>query len=410
VIWKFIQKGEKPIILFHSSYDYKQDYRIQFLQREGEVEIHQNPDTDYERYVPGPGAARSKSLFERLEAKLYIRIRNKHSMLGRSFVGKLYRRLYFDCSQEMNWLREKDIYAVVFEWNTPTGRGIVLERFFYAAKGLGIPTFSIPHGCNTHLSSDIHDNDRKLMAKGRMPSFIDRNEFDYYVVQSRYHLEYYVRFGLDRSRIQAWGSTRFYPEWQKMNLELCNQFLPQKDPGDRLRVVFMLPHWNYNVDKPATLSLLGRLSELPWVHLVIKDHTRGSVGLLPVKHQEKYDAMDNVEVSIGVHSPSLVQWSDVVINLNSSIGLEVLLQDKALIHTGYLQSNWTTFDETGAALLAHNHQQVIEYLEALKNGIKITIPEESIEAVFRSVIYGGRDPFDVLEYYYDQISSKKVLL
>ena len=44
----------------------------------------------------------------------------------------------------MDWLRERNISAAVFEWNTPTGRGEILERIFYAAKGLGNMAMKIP--------------------------------------------------------------------------------------------------------------------------------------------------------------------------------------------------------------------------------------------------------------------------
>jgi hypothetical protein len=280
VIWKFIQKGEHPIILFHSSYDYESDYRIQFLRKTGEIEIFQKPDFEFERIIVGIGSEHSQSLLRRLAAKWYLRKRNPHSI-----IGKLKRRFFFDCSVEMDWLRDKNVSAIVFEWNNPTGRGEILEKYFISAKALGIPTFSIPHGCNIYLNSDIHDGYRKYMAKGRLPNFKDRNAFDYYVVQSRYHLEHFVRFGLQRSKIQAWGSTRFSPEWQEINLSLCQKFEPEKEVGNRLKIVFMLPHWNYNVDKQKTLALLDKIANLDWVFMVVKDHTRGAVGLLPVYYQ-----------------------------------------------------------------------------------------------------------------------------
>jgi len=50
VIWKFVIKNEHPIILFHSSYNYKNDYRIQFLQSAGQLDIYQQPDYDYEKW------------------------------------------------------------------------------------------------------------------------------------------------------------------------------------------------------------------------------------------------------------------------------------------------------------------------------------------------------------------------
>jgi len=399
VIWKFMQKGEKPVVLFHSSYNYQDDYRIQFLQREGEIEIYQKTDQEFERFVPGLGSTQNKSFIEARKAAWYARKRSE-----RSIFGRLHRRFYFDCSDEMEWLRKRNITAAVFEWNSPRGRGETLERFFYAAKGLGIPTFSIPHGCNIYLNSDIHEKYRRNMARGRLPDFSSRNEFDYYVVQSRYHLEHCVRFGMKRTRIQAWGSTRFYPEWQRINMELCGEFKPQKESSGRLKVVFMLPHWNYNVDKDKTLYLLDELSGMDWIQLVIKDHTRGSAGLLPLSYQEKYKYKVNVEVNIAAHSPALIRWSDAVINFGSSIGLEALLQEKTLIYPGYLHSNQTIFDQTEAAIQADDHLQVEAILEQKKRESKnAVIPPRNTEQIYRSIIYGGKEPHDVLELYYQQI-------
>lgn len=405
VIWKFIRKNETQVVLFHSSYNYKEDYRIEFLQKGGKLEIYQIPDLAFERNSCMLGSIKPRSVLKKIKTKLYLRKRDKESL-----IGKLYRRCFFDCSYEMEWLRNKNITASVFEWNSATGRGEVLERFFYASKSLGIPTFSIPHGCNIYLNSDIHEAYRKKMAKGQMPNFVSRNEFDYYVVQSKYHLEHMVRFGMNRSKINAWGSTRYFPEWQQINLKLCPKFKPTKSTADRLKVVFMLPHWNYNVFKQKTLNLLDELSKLSWIHLVIKDHTRGSVGLLPVDYQNKYDAVDNVEVNVDAHSPALIQWANAVINFGSSIGLEALLQDKALIHATYLDSNLTIFEVTKSALIANNNNEVISSLEALNKGSQIHIPKKNIEAIFRSIIYGGMNPHDVLEYYYDQIKSKRIII
>ncbi len=399
VIWKFIQKGENPVIFFHSSFDYQQDYRIKFLQREGDVEILQEPDTRFERYISGIGSSRTMTGIEKIFAKLYQMTRNKRKLLG-----KLYRKYTFDSSKEMRWLREKNISAAVFEWNSPTGRGELLEKIFYSCKGLGIPTFSIPHGCNIYLNSDVHEGYREWIAKGRLPDFADRNEFDYYVVQSKYHLEHFVRFGLRRDKIQAWGSTRFYPEWQNLNLKLCDEFLAEMEHENKLKVVFMLPHWNYNVDKKVTLQLLDMLVKKPWIHLVIKDHTRGSVGLLPVVYQEKFASLANVEVNVDAHSPALIQWSDIVINFGSSIGIEVLLQEKTLIHPTYLHTNRTIFDETEAAILVNNSDEVEEYLENHKRGKKVQV---SKDAIFESIIFGGHEPYDVLSYYYDHITKRQ---
>jgi len=405
VIWKFIKKGEYPIILFHTSFDYGNDYRINFLKSVGEIEVYQKPDYAFEKFSTNSNEPNIFSGLEKLKKRYYLRKRN-----NKTKFGKFHRRLFFNCSSEIAWLKEKDIKAVVFEWNSPFIRGEILEKIFFAAKSIGIPTFSIPHGCNIYINSDIHEVYRRNMAKGRLPDFSDRNIFDYYVVQSKVHLEHNVRFGFDRNTISAWGSARFYPEWQKINLKLCEKFNAQLDVTNKVKVVFMLPHWNYNSKKIKSLQLLDALSELSWVHIVIKDHTRGKFGLLPQTYQKKYGDLSNVEINVNSHSPALIDWSDVVINFGSSIGIEALLQGKILIYPAYLHSNVTIFDITKAAIIANRLEEVMEIMHSTRTNSEPSVQQKEVDEIYKSVIYGGNDPFDVLEYYYNQIVTKTQIM
>ena len=50
IIWKFIKKNQKPIVIFHTDVEYQNDYRINFLQSEGEVEIIRDLDVEYVKY------------------------------------------------------------------------------------------------------------------------------------------------------------------------------------------------------------------------------------------------------------------------------------------------------------------------------------------------------------------------
>ena len=50
VIWKFIKKGDNPVVIIHTDIDYENDYRIKFLISEGPVEIFRDLDEEYMKF------------------------------------------------------------------------------------------------------------------------------------------------------------------------------------------------------------------------------------------------------------------------------------------------------------------------------------------------------------------------
>jgi hypothetical protein len=227
------------------------------------------------------------------------------------------------------------------------------------------------------------------------------------VVQSTYHREQNLKMGLLPQKCHAWGSTRFYPEWQKINLELCDMFTPGKDDNGKIKVIFMLPHWDYNVNKNKCLDLIEQLIQTKNIFLIIKDNTRGKTGGLTDEERKRFQAHPNVEANVSAHSPALIAWSDVVINFGSSIGIEALLQNKALINPFYLHTNKTIFEKTGAAFNAANSEEVLSVLSKIGSCDNMDISKANKKKLFKEVIYGGREKFNVLEYYYQCLSLKK---
>ena len=148
----------------------------------------------------------------------------------------------------------------------------------------------------------------------------------------------------------------------------------------------MLPHCSYNVDKEKCLDLIELLISKEWIFLVIKDHARGDGGL-PNDLRKKYNSLHNVEASISAHSPTLIEWSDIVISF-STIGLEALLQNKQLINPSYLHTNRTIIDETLACHLANNNHDVLKLIEKFSKGELDRIPEESKIKLYREIITG----------------------
>ncbi|MCH8189176.1 MAG: hypothetical protein IIB66_10885, partial [Proteobacteria bacterium] len=103
--------------------------------------------------------------------------------------------------------------------------------------------------------------------------------------------------------------------------------MPAEPTGARLKVVFMLPHWSYNVDREATLAAIEAMAREPSIQLVVKEHPRGTGGL-PAEMKARLDRTAGAETVDGAASVALVAWSEAVICFGSSIGLEAHLQAK----------------------------------------------------------------------------------
>lgn len=396
IIWKFIKEGKSPIVIFYTDIDYKDDYRIKILERAGDFEIYNFFDNEYVKYQKN-----SNGIFFKFFKKLYNLKRDPDS-----FVGKVYRRLFFDCSDEISFLRKNMVRQCVFEWGTPYNRGIVVERFFKAAKTTGITTFSLPHGCNIYTHPDVNVGYKKLSSKGKLINAKRRNEFDYYIFQNPIRRDGWVKWGYDPVKTQAWGSGRFHPTWQKLNLDNCPALEMEKEPGNRMKIIFMDHQKDYNVFVDKIWKLLDRIAGYDQFFLCIKQSTRSGKDYHSKSFRNKYREAKNVEfVGNENHSPKLIEWSDCVINYGSSIGMEALLQNKPLINPHYLHSNQTLFEQYDAALNAANEDEVIKYLERLTSGEALNVSGEGKNRICTEIIYGGKEEHDVFQYYFDQITS-----
>ena len=400
LIWKFIKKDENPIVIFHTDLDYQNDYRIKFLQSEGEVELMRDLDIDYVR-------------FQQYYSGLFSRIRNKIYYLKRdrkSFLGKFYRKFKFDCTKQMKFLIDNNITQCVFEWATPYIRGEIIENYFIAAKGQGITTYCVPHGCNMFTHSDVNEGYRKSVAEGVIPNQKDRDEYDYYVFQNPYRRDGFVKWGLNPLKTFAWGSVRWCPEWQKINQEICPEFKPKKDSKMKYKVIFMQYQSNYNINRDLIWLLLSSIAKDERIQLVIKDSTRQGTHYNSKDFINKYGKNDNVEfVGNESNSPALIEWSDCVIAFGSSIGIEALCQGKPLINPHYLISNKTHFDKFDAALNAESENDVMTYIKKLIKYSDYNVKEKGKQKLFKEFIYGGQEKHAVLESYYSKITNEYLL-
>jgi len=376
IIWKFLLKGQSVLAIFLSGYHFESDYRISFLLNYPGFQVIRASKFQY---------FRKKIIFNKYVLK-YFGIPSDKKKLSRllAFVWP-------------NKFLKKQVAALVYEWGN-SGR---LNH--YDAIARNIPTIVLPHGFNIFLNFDVNQQLKEKKRKtGNWPDFSNRNIFDMYVLQTERHRKLSIDWGQNPEKTQAWGSARFSPQWSKKNLELCGQFIASQDDYNKLKVVFFLPHWSYNVKEKETLSLLKTISDLPNVYMTIKGHTRGT-GSLSRNWAEKLGEKMNVEVNSRAHSSSLIAWSDVVINFGSSIAIDALNQNKPIIHTPFLHRNQTIFDNGEVNYITNSIEDVVLLLEKGCNDDLNPAYGDKKTKFLSHEVYASKKTFDVLEFYYNQI-------
>ena len=395
VIAEFILKKENPLIIVYTDLQIDNDYRFLYLKTLGDFEIIKDIDSEYVE------STKKKGFFDSLFKKLYLLKRNR-----KKFIGKIYRKLFFNCKKEIEFLKSKNIGVCAFEWSTPFSRGEIVEKYFFAAKGIGITTVALPHGCNLFFYPDANSGYRWTTQKGVIPDESDRNLFDYYIFQNPIRRDHCIKWGQDPVKTQAWGSCRFYPEWSSKNREICPKFSYVENSNKKIKVVFMQFQKNYNLKNELAFETLTKLSNLENILLSVKDSTR--------EGKEYYDKNKKTHTLgkslVGwygndVHSPALIDWADIVIVVGgSSIGVEVILQGKILIHPIYLDTNTTLYEYFQAAHCPDSYEELEKLINFQAKGNVLT-KLKGTESLLKEIIYAGKEEFNVPKKYYHELKK-----
>ncbi|MBJ13544.1 MAG: hypothetical protein CMG62_10805 [Candidatus Marinimicrobia bacterium] len=397
LIWKCIKEGDLPTILITTKLKIEEDYRYKLINKTSKIKLIYDIDEDFEKHFI------AKSMWSRFLRKLYSFKRDPSNL-----IGKIYRKFFFKLNKEINFLRDEDYHACIFEWSTPYARGDKIEKYFIAAKALGITTFALPHGCNIFVNSDVTEGYRATLSRGKLVDQSSTRLFDYYIFQNPLRRDGWVKWGFDAVKAQAWGSLRFYPDWARKNLESCPKYEPEIKPNSKLNVVFMQFQKEYNIDNVGVLNFLKEISNLKEISLVVKDATREGKSFYNQNKASKELGSSLISwVGNEVHSPSLVDWSDVVIVIGGSIGIEAMLQSKPVIYPKFLSSNKTLYEKYNAAYCTSSSQETTDLLERMKEG-NFKNSKSGIDLMIKEIVYAGKEEYDVLQKYYDEISSERL--
>lgn len=395
LIAEFILNNENPLVVITSDMDLENDYRFNYLKSLGNIEIVKNLDQEHVKF------SQKKNFFRKILNRLYLLKRNR-----KTIFGKIYRYFFFDCKDQVEFLKLKNIGICIFEACSPFERGIFVEKYFLAAKGIGITTIALPHGCNLFLNPDVTIGYRKLIYKGKVQDQSDRNLFDYYIIQNPIRRDGWIKWGYDNVKTQAWGSLRYFPEWAAKNREICPKFNFEEKLNGKTKILFMQFQKDYNLKNDLVFDTLEKISFLKDTALIVKDTTREGKGYIH-KNKKSKNFGESLVGWYGneVHSPALIDWADVVIVVGgSSIGMEVILQNKILIDPTYLDTNTTLYEFFDAAHCLDSYEELENFLKLIME--KKPLPNlTGVDKIIKEIIYAGKENFNVPKKHYQQLKE-----
>ena len=390
--WKLLEEGEEVHAVISPRYDPSGDHRLAMLRRYERFHVH-----EVGRGVRG-------RLRNMLPYALWLVARHRVRVVTVEWGYGL--REGYDNLRSLEGVR-----AVARSLGRSVRLGMRLDphqtrvNYVVAGRLLHRPTVALPHGLSIKLDSAATDEARRAMANGGL-DYRDRNRFTYHVFNTEHHRQFQLEHAKgDPEVMQTWGALRWSPAWFELNRRLAPPY-EWPDAGDRLKVVFMLPKWRNQVHVEAVVELVKRLQDLPFVSLAIKGHARLDLGNAdPLRADPDVDWDRILDVS-KIDSVSLIAAADAVLDVGSSIGLEVVLQDKLLINPAYIHALRTLFDDIpDSCVVAQDADAVVAALEAASRGEAPKPTGAALEELLRRAVYGEREPFDVPQYYYERFRA-----
>ncbi len=229
---------------------------------------------------------------------------------------------------------------VAFDWIT----NYFVQKMVKYAKERNFITVSLPHGDRPYVS--FFETLNTLSYRG-LDSFRSSKIFDYVVVPNRLCFKRYDKH-LEKDRIKILGSPRYCDEW----LNIISKFTPIFDvegSEKNLKLVLFLRNTNYPIFWDEVVRTIKLILQFPEVYLIVKHHPRNSEAKqLTRKLMRLYpDIKQNMDVNLkfiygNINSEALLKWSDIILDVGTSITWEPVKKGKPVLMLEYTFANYST--------------------------------------------------------------------
>ncbi len=332
VVYKWIESGHQCDVVLIGSTQFRRDFRVQYLSHLSGVRVaHVCELFSWVKYVKWrlqmlmlTRNVRRIPILGHLAEKLADRFDESQRMpLWRDTAESLLNRCFGDSGKGVvafDWIERNSVICV--EW---------VEVVVEMAKNRGLGTVSLPHGDSPHASQLIRRGERRVEPD---VTFSAAKIFDRLVVPNEMCATRFRPF-LDDSKLAVLGSPRYCEEWLKILAGLMPPS-PLVRSNSRLKIVMFLRKANFTTFWEEVSEVVHMIAGFPDVELIIKPHTRSGWKQSLTK-DSAIKQLPNVSVaSDDAHSVHLMNWSDVIIDLATSVVFEAVRAKKPVLAADYL--------------------------------------------------------------------------
>lgn len=261
----------------------------------------------------GPAVTKIAERFDEKEREPLWR-HTAEFLLNRSFGDYNQGVVAFD------WIERNSVICV--EW---------VEVVVAIAKNRGLGTVSLPHGDSPHASQLIRRGER---FKEPDVTFSAATIFDRVVVPNEMCATRFRPF-MAENQLAVLGSPRYCEEWLKILAGLMPPS-PLVRSDSRLKIVMFLRKANFTTFWEEVGEVVHMIAQFPGVEMIIKPHTRSGWKQSLTK-DSSIRQLPNVRVAgDDAHSVHLMNWSDVIIDLATSVVFEAVRAKKPVLAADYL--------------------------------------------------------------------------
>ena len=331
IIRYFLQNYKHIGIIVYDTKNHKSDFRMQsFMSYENFKYINENKFKFLRRKF--------------IQNKFFIYLLKKDS-----FLIYIYR--FFVLYVFKNFLISKKIACCVYDWGPP-----------YRANHMdailsNIPTVVLPHGTSTTKELAVAPTPRKL-------DFSHRNIFDHYIFKTENHRRQFTEIGLSSKITKVWGDPRFSQKWCDELLTITPNFKSKFNNGNSINCLFFVVPLVYGTNKDQFLNLIKVFSKMKKYNFIIsiREDMLRDVGIDIVGKQNH-----NIIVDIETSPSALIEWSDIVLDMGSSITIEAIIKKKRVIELSFMNNLKSIFEDLWYIESPQNIDETIEMLEIEDN-------------------------------------------
>ncbi len=391
IVYKMSKEGKNNLIVLSISpvYKIKDDFRLNFLREKCNIKV----DYLYHFFCP---TIMHKFLCA-LICKPLIRAILYKLHLFNWIYENLVKQVFFNEKWAIEMLKDCEASAMIFD-SAMHNDLYNYKALRSASKKLNIPIIFVPHGMRFSPLTPAHEKKIYTTTKEAAPDFL--------IVPHREQLKEAARIFNNLEKVSVIGITRYCAEW----MEVVGKILPaQKLPRitkGKLKVVYLSRHSGVHGNATGVVEeTLNNISNLDFVHLIVKPHTRSN-GF------EFKDLIGKVSIATDIHTTNLFKWADVVIGTLSSVMIEALISNKVLILPKYFGADDRRFGsvyfEDTACWKVNDYDELESALKTLRNEPDYRpYSQENVEEVITEYVYNGEKNNDVLGRYAKFISGIK---